>query len=375
MSPPRTLSTLSSPAAGTAAPRQAGVTISVAFAHSALSRLPVGHPAREQVLAAAGVSERVLATPDARIPAEQFAALWLGAVKVLDDEFFGLDSRQMRGGSFALLCRSLMSARTLGQAMNRFLRGFELFLVDVRGELLSDGTAARVVVHSTHDTKEAARIAQELFITVVHGVLCWLAGQRVPLRHADFNYAPPDHADEYPVVFSRSVAFDADVTTLVFDAAWLGQRIMQDEAALKQFLASSPLLLLVKYRRPDRWASRVRHILLATEPAHWPSLKSVAATLGTTATTLARRLADEGTRYQQIKDALRRDRAVSMLRNGTRSIDEIAVELGYEDPRAFYRSFRRWTGCAPGAFRQAAANGPTARAPVSPPPLPRRSAS
>lgn len=368
MSPPPPLSS------GTAQ-RQAAVTISVAFVRSALSRMPVGSAARQQVLEAAGVSESVLALPEGRIPAEQFAALWLAAVKVLDDEFFGLDTRQMRGGSFALLCRSLMSARTLGQAMNRFLRGFELFLVDVRGELLSDGTTARVVVHTAHGSAEAARIAQELFITIVHGVLCWLAGQRVPLRHADFNYAPPDHADEYPVVFSRSVAFDADVTTLVFDAAWLGQRIMQDEAALKQFLASSPLLLLVKYRRPDRWASRVRHLLLATDPRRWPPLKSVAATLGTTATTLARRLADEGTGYQDLKDQLRRDRAVSMLRNTTRSIDEIAVELGYEDPRAFYRSFRRWTGSAPGAFRQAAANGRPVRAPFSLPPLPRRSAS
>jgi AraC-like DNA-binding protein len=341
------------PLSPSAARRPAAVTIAVEFARAALLRLPAGSAARGRVMALAGLEEHVLATPGERLPAEQFAALWLAAVEVLDDEFFGLDTRQMRGGSFALLCRSLMSTRTLGQAMNRFLRGCGLFLVDVRGELLSDGTTARVAVHTVHGASEQGRIAQELFITIVHGVLCWLAGQRVPLRHAHFNYAAPEHADEYAAVFSRSVTFGADVTTLVFDAAWLGQRIMQDEAALKHFLASSPLSLLVKYRRPDRWASRVRHLLLATEPSQWPSLKRVAATLGTTTTTLARRLADEGTGYQDLKDRLRRERAVALLRNTPRSIDDIAAELGYEDARAFYRSFRRWTGCAPGAFRRA----------------------
>lgn len=335
--------------------RQQAVTISVAFVRPALGRLPSGSPERQTLLDSAGVSEAWLATPQARISAEQFATMWLSAVRVLDDEFFGLDARQMRSGSFAMLCRSVISARTLGQAMNRFLRGIELFLVEVRGELLSDGDQARVVVHSTHQDIEHRRIAQELFITIVHGVLCWLAGQRVPLLRAQFQYPRPDHADEYPVVFSRCSTFGAEVTVVAFDSAWLGRRVMQNEASLKQFLATSPMSLLVKYRRPKRWAGQVRHLLLTTDPAQWPSLKSVAAALQTTTTTLARRLTDEGTRYQSIKDELRRDRAITLLAHSTRSIDEIAIELGYEDPRAFYRSFRRWTGSAPGAFRQAAA--------------------
>jgi len=343
--------TPSSRAPNTMSLRHDAVTISVVFVRAAMSKLPAGSAGRELVLTQAGIPEELLSLPQARVSAAQFAAVWLGVVKVLDDEFFGLDSRNMRRGSFALLCHALISARTLGQAMNRFLRGFALFLADVQGELLSEGDTARIVIHADRAASEEARFAQEIFVTVAHGVLCWLAGQRVPITHADFNYARPDHGDEYLTTFSRSVAFDAPQTAIHVDAAWLSRRTLQDDAALKHFLASSPLSIFVKYRNPNSWSARVRAQLRSTEPAQWPSLDTLARALNTTATTLARRLDEEGTRYQRIKDNLRRDQAIALLSGTQRSIDDIALALGYEDPSAFYRGFRRWTGSVPGAYR------------------------
>lgn len=352
------------------------VTIAAAFVRSALSRLPPGSAARELVLAQAGVSEELLKLPQARVSAEQFAAVWLGIMKALDDEFFGLDSRNMRCGSFALLCHAVMSARTVGQAMHRFLRGFALFLADVRGEVVANGAMARLIIHASPAETNEGRFQQEIFATVVHGVMCWLAGQRVPITHADFNYTRPEHGDEYYTTFSRSVAFDTPLTALTFDTAWLSRRIAQNEAGLKQFLASAPLSIFVKYRNPNSWSARVRGTLRDTPPAEWPSLRDIAATLGTTASTLTRRLAEEGTRYQALKDALRRDRAIALLSVSRLSIDDIALELGYEDPRAFYRSFRRWTGSAPGAYRLSEPARPaTSRGLSAPPPARPRSAS
>lgn len=346
--------------------RHDAVTVSAVFARAAMSKLPPGSAARELVLTQAGIPEELLNLPQARVSAVQFAAVWLGVVKVLDDEFFGLDSRNMRRGSFALLCHAVISARTLGQAMNRFLRGFALFLDNVQGELLSEGDTARIVIHADRATSAADRFAQEIFATVVHGVLCWLAGQRVPITHADFNYPRPDHGDEYLTTFSRSVAFEAPQTAIHVDAAWLSRRIGQDEAGLKHFLASAPLSIFVKYRNPNSWSAQVRAQLRSTEPAQWPSLETLARALNTTATTLARRLDEEGTRYQRIKDELRRDQAIALLSGTRRSIDDIALALGYEDPSAFYRGFRRWTGSAPGAYRL----GDRATPPITPAPAP-----
>jgi AraC-like DNA-binding protein len=70
---------------------------------------------------------------------------------------------------------------------------------------------------------------------------------------------------------------------------------------------------------------------------------------------LRRKLATEGTGWQQVVDELRRDLAVRLLADGRRSIEQVAVNLGYVDARSLHRAFRKWTGVAPGAYRSSRA--------------------
>jgi AraC-like DNA-binding protein len=67
--------------------------------------------------------------------------------------------------------------------------------------------------------------------------------------------------------------------------------------------------------------------------------------------TLARRLAEEGSSYRAIKDALRRDIAIARLTKTRQPIGELAADLGYADPSAFYRAFVSWSGMSPEQYR------------------------
>ena len=69
------------------------------------------------------------------------------------------------------------------------------------------------------------------------------------------------------------------------------------------------------------------------------------------APTLRRRLKREGTTFQQIKDAARCDAARLCLDRPELSINEVALQMGFTDPSAFHRSFKKWTGMTPGQFR------------------------
>jgi AraC-like DNA-binding protein len=74
---------------------------------------------------------------------------------------------------------------------------------------------------------------------------------------------------------------------------------------------------------------------------------------------MRRRLHEEGSSYQGIKDQLRRDLAISYLSHSERSVMDIALELGFSERSAFHRAFRKWTGASPGEFRRDAAVGRT----------------
>ncbi len=67
-----------------------------------------------------------------------------------------------------------------------------------------------------------------------------------------------------------------------------------------------------------------------------------------TPATMRRRLHEEGASYQSIKDQLRRDLAISYLSHSSRSVMDIALELGFSERSAFHRAFRKWTGASPG---------------------------
>ncbi len=69
--------------------------------------------------------------------------------------------------------------------------------------------------------------------------------------------------------------------------------------------------------------------------------------------TLQRRLARAGTSFEALCDDARRTAAETYLRDTTLSISEVTYLLGYSEPAAFHRAFKRWHGKTPLAFRQA----------------------
>ena len=82
------------------------------------------------------------------------------------------------------------------------------------------------------------------------------------------------------------------------------------------------------------------------------SFEQVASTLKTTTHTLRRRLKEEGNSFQEIKDSLRRDRALRLLSDTDMSVQEIAELLGFSEPAAFNRAFKKWLGTTPGSYRK-----------------------
>lgn len=72
---------------------------------------------------------------------------------------------------------------------------------------------------------------------------------------------------------------------------------------------------------------------------------------------MRRKLKREGETYQSIKDALRRDIAIVALQSGQQTIADIAVAVGFAEPSAFHRAFRKWTGARPTDYRPADSGG------------------
>lgn len=81
-------------------------------------------------------------------------------------------------------------------------------------------------------------------------------------------------------------------------------------------------------------------------------LTAIADVLNLSTRTLVRRLHAEGTSFHQVKDQLRQDIALRLLREGQQPVEDIAAHIGFESLTAFHRAFKVWTGSTPLAFRR-----------------------
>jgi AraC-like DNA-binding protein len=336
-------------------------TVSMHFAAAAVAALPA--EARSRVLREAGIPAELLHRPQARVTAEGFAALWLAVARERDDEFFGLDRRRMKSGTFGLLCRAALHGADLGRALRRLLRGYSLVFDDLSAELRIEQRTAVVEIHNRIEGAAERRFADETLLVLLHGTLCWLAGRRILLAEVAFAHPAPAHAAEYRAMFSQHLRFEAEQTAMRFDARVLKAAVVQTEASLKPFLRAAPQSVFLKYKDNGSWSQRVRHRLRsALGPGGTPAFTVVAREFGTAPTTLRRRLEAEGTTFQTIKDELRRDSAIHRLSHGSSSVTAIATELGFQEPSAFRRAFKKWTGVQPMHYRGGVGNDDAERA-------------
>jgi AraC-like DNA-binding protein len=66
---------------------------------------------------------------------------------------------------------------------------------------------------------------------------------------------------------------------------------------------------------------------------------------------LRRQLEAEGKSFGDVHDEALANVAQRLLRDRRRTVQQVAFEMGFSDPSAFHRAFKRWTGTTPKAYR------------------------
>lgn len=290
----------------------------------------------------------------ARVTPAQFARLFRALYRTTQDEFLGLSAVPSRPGTFAMMCYAALGCRDLGAAVERSAAFYGLFPGGPELALEVDGAQARFTVRNDF-VRDEERFLTECVLAIWHRLSSWLVGHRIPLLCASFAYPAPPHEAEYEILFDCPVRFGEPRAgaAVAFDAHWLTAPLVREEPALDAMLRRAPFDLLSRPEYGTTVAEQVRRTLtqrLRNSP-RLPELGEVAGRLAVSPATLRRRLREEGTSFQELKDHVRRDAAIAGLAESGEPIAELAARLGFSEDTAFHRAFRRWTGTTPGAYR------------------------
>lgn len=311
----------------------------------------------DALLAAVGLTRADAEDADMQLTAPQRVALWSEALRRSRDPALALHAAEhVPFGHFDLVDYLGAQAPTLGDALEVLVRYFRIVRADFHLTFETDDDEGRLVLalppSFTHVA--SARTIEFTFGCFMTRFRASVPGPWGPLE-ACFAYPEPGHVDEYRRVFACPLRFDAPRSLLRIGRAGLAQPLPQADPRLRVVLERAGAAVLARLPPAPGLVSRLREVLSEELRGGEPTLERAARRMAIGARTLGRRLQDEGTSFQAQLAELRCELARGYLEDRRLSVAEVAYLLGFSDPSAFIRAFKRWTGCTPQAWRAQAA--------------------
>lgn len=167
---------------------------------------------------------------------------------------------------------------------------------------------------------------------------------------------PPEHLTDYREFFGVSVT-KAGENSIVFRGEDCKLPFLSVNNAMFEVFESVLEKRLSELAQEATLTERVRASLTEKMASGLVGIADISASLAMSPRTLQRKLAQEGTSFQELLNAVRTEIAGVYLRKTRYSNAEIAFLLGYEDPNSFVRAYHGWTGSTPETARLAAAGG------------------
>lgn len=313
---------------------------------------------------ACGISVSFPAQADERVPGSEVERLWRFAVEQMNDPVVGLHMTEASSpGTLDIVGYVVLSCRTIGDVLDRLARYARLLNDGMRIEVERTKLAAvcRCTFVESMDNY-LLRSPEQAMSTVWAGLareLGRMTAKPLTAREIWFRHASPGAAlaREYERVLGAPVKFGGAEYRFVLPLTHLDEPVLSANPLLLRTFEQHADAVLRDLEQQGTKSQKVARVLADRLKGAVPPLREVARELAMSDRNLQRALKNDGTSFQQLLDQVRRDLAMRHLANPSTSAGEVGFLLGFSEPSAFHRAFRRWTGMPPSAYRAKAALG------------------
>ncbi len=331
-------------------------TVSAGYARALVDLAVDRGAAAEALFQRADIDPLSLVDQDNRLPFARFKALMRAAKSLTGDPALAL-----RFGEASLFSQMSIvgliseTSETLAEGLaqlNRYgrlvievagLGDADRFAV-VRGE--GECTGAFWLEDRRPDPGDFPELTESTLTRFVCGVARQFGGP--PLARAvRVTHPEPAYRAEYDRIFQAPVTFDSDRNALLIDNAWTTRRTGRSNRYVFGIFSERAEALLENLRSARTARGRVESALVPILHTGETDMDRVARALGLSRPTLYRQLRAEGINYEALLDDLRRRMALHYLDGRKVSVSQTAYLVGFSDPSAFSRAFKRWTGASP----------------------------
>ncbi len=289
-----------------------------------------------------------------RFPAEDYCQLLIKAAERLRDPLLGLHlGQRIEPAHLGALGYVLLACENLGAALLRIER-YHRLLHDIN-PIQREVHGGNLELQWGVSRGKPGALFDEAGITSIVQFGRELCGRRLPLVQVDFVNPPPADLRPYQAYFDCPVRFAQPITRLVIPLASLQTPLRQPDPLLLKLMEEQMDAALAQLPDASDLAELTRRVVAHMAPRGSPELEAVAQELGLSPRVFYRRLAEQGHRFRDLREAALRQVAELHLRDQRLTLAEVGLLLGFSEQSAFSRAFRRWTGVSPLAWRKSEA--------------------
>ncbi len=333
---------------------KSGLTVAAGLARG-LTQFAVSHGAsHEEMLKRAGIKAADLADQDNRIPFEKYVVLMRTAKTLTGDPALALHygaANDMAEVSVVGLIAN--ASETMFEAFQQLSRYGRLVIEFDGGPdrfSVAQEDGGLWAVDNRQNANDFPELTESTFARMVCGPRRFGVEQIAKRIHV--THPAPPYADEYERILQAPVTFGARWNAMMVDERWMFHRLNLHPRYVFGVLSERADALLKDLENSKTMRGRVEALLMPVLHKGDANIELVAEKLGMSRQTVFRRLKDEGTTFEKLLDALRHRLALDYLGGRKVSVNETAYLVGFSDPAAFSRAFKRWTGSSPKAFRK-----------------------
>ena len=332
-------------------------TVSISWVNTVLAAAQQQGVAPDLLLTQAGIAVDELNAE--RWPIDHITRLWRAAAQRTQDAGFGLKAGAGVGpANFNVVSFLLQSAPTLRQAFALVQQYQSLISDGGRFQTIAGPDACWVIYHPRQGNLAFSPHQIEAVLAAVVVFARWVTGTALRPQSVQFSQPRLGPLSGYHEVFRCPVAFDQAFSGVLLANALLDARLPQADVQLAQAHHELARARLAALTARTELAPVLRAWIAGQLQGQQPTRAQAARALGLTERTLARRMQAQGLSYSGLLDEARREAALRALAQTRRPLADIGHALGYAQPSVFNRAVRRWTGSAPGAWRQAQQRAP-----------------
>ncbi len=293
-----------------------------------------------------GVNSSVPSESEWRVSHEVVDANWGRLAEVTADPLIGVRLGQhVELDDFDVIGYVLRNCRTMREVSERYAK-YHRLLSDNTMFDVCENDSGWVLRHRSHTCSSFNTIRTEYVLSALAHVGELAFGDYWRLREVRFSHSRLKMGAEYEGLFGVPVRFESGENSLVVEVD-LDRPFVGIDPALGRILEQHADALLERLPCRRTLDERVRVLIERSLPTGPPVVDEMASSMGMSPRSLRRHLADLGTSVSRIVAEVRRDQAFALLNSSEKSVGEIAYEIGFSEPSAFNRAFKRWTGRTP----------------------------